>query len=109
MASTLNPAACTVVVRPWPALAALFCVVAATQALAQSGADLEKAKGCPACHAPDSRKIGPAYAEIAARYRTDAAASERLVAMLKDGRRHPRAAGSDAELRTLVAYILSAR
>ena len=74
---------------------------------AQSGAELEKAKGCPACHAAASKKIGPAYAEIAARYRGDGAAAERLVAMLKDGRRHPRASATDAELRSLVTTILS--
>ena len=109
MASTPKFAGRGVVGGPWRVLAALFGAVLATHALAQSGADLEKAKGCPACHATDSRKIGPAYAEIAARYRADAAATERLVSMLKDGRRHPRATGSDAELRALVAYILSAR
>ena len=81
----------------------------AGNAFAQSGAELEKAKGCPACHAPDTKKIGPAYAEIATKYRGDGAAAERLVTMLKDGRRHPRAAGTDAELRSLVSYILSAR
>ena len=74
--------------------------------LAQPGADLEKAKGCPACHAPDTRRIGPAWREIAARHRGDAAAPERLVTMLKDGKRHPRAAGSDAELRALIGYVL---
>jgi cytochrome c len=90
-------------------IVALAGVVLAIPALAQSGAELEKAKGCPACHAPDTKKIGPAYAEIATKYRGDGAAAERLVTILKDGRRHPRAAGTDAELRSLVGYILSAR
>ena len=93
----------------WSALVMFTGLLAAGNALAQSGAELEKAKGCPACHAPDTKKIGPGYAEIAAKYRGDGAAPERLVAILKDGRRHPRAAGSDAELRSLVGYILSAR
>ncbi len=90
-------------------LVAFAAVVAATGALAQSGAELEKAKGCPACHAPDTKKIGPAYSEIAARYRGDGAAAERIVTVLKEGRRHPRAAGTDAELRSIVGYILSVR
>jgi cytochrome c len=93
----------------WRGLAALVGVLAATHAFAQSGAELEKAKGCPACHAPATKKIGPSYAEIAARYRGDGAAGERLVTVLKEGKRHPRATGSDAELRALVGYILSLR
>lgn len=76
---------------------------------AQSGADLEKARGCGACHAPVGTKIGPSYAEIASRHRNDAAAADRLATMLKEGKRHPRVAASDAELRALVAYVLSAR
>lgn len=84
----------------------LAASLAAGPALAQSGADLEKAKGCPACHGPDTRKIGPAWREIAARYRGDAAAPDRLVTMLKDGKRHPRAVGSDTELRALIGYVL---
>lgn len=95
--------------RTLATIAALAGLLPALPTLAQSGAELEKAKGCPACHAPDAKKIGPAYAEIAARYRGDGAAAERLVTLLKDGRRHPRAAGTDAELRSLVGYILSAR
>lgn len=63
--------------------------------------------GCPACHAATAKKIGPAYAEIALRYRGNGAAAERLVELLKEGRRHPRAAGSDVELRAIVDYILS--
>lgn len=76
---------------------------------AQSGAELEKARGCGACHAPTATKIGPSYAEIANRHRNDAAAADRLATLLKEGKRHPRVAASDTELRALVAYVLSAR
>lgn len=109
MASALNIVAHNGIGWRCRRVVALVGVVVATPALAQPGAELEKAKGCPACHAPDTKKIGPAYAEIAARYRGDGAATERLVTVLKEGKRHPRAAGSDAELRALVGYILSVR
>jgi cytochrome c len=95
--------------RTLATMAVLAGVALAMPALAQSGAELEKAKGCTACHAVDTKKIGPAYAEIAARYRGDAAAAEHLVTVLKEGKRHPRAAGTDAELRSIVGYVLSAR
>lgn len=109
MASALNVIANPVIGRRCQRLVALVAVVVAAHAVAQSGPELEKAKGCPACHAPATKKIGPAYAEIAARYRGDAGAAERLVTVLKEGRRHPRAAATDAELRSLVGYILSVR
>jgi cytochrome c551/c552 len=109
MPSVVNAVPHQVTGRLCRTLAALASLVMATHALAQSGAEIEKAKGCPACHAPTTKKIGPAYAEIAARYRGDAAAAERLVTVLKEGKRHPRIAGSDAELRALVGYILSVR
>ena len=109
MAALFDPAIGNCFRTRWAALATFTGLLIAGNALAQSGAELEKAKGCPACHAPDTKKIGPAYAEIATKYRGDGAAAERLVTMLKDGRRHPRAAGTDAELRSLVGYLLSAR
>lgn len=95
--------------NPTLVITALTGMMIAVPAFSQSGAELERAKGCPACHASATQKIGPAYAEIASRYRGDAAAAERLVAMLKDGRRHPRASATDAELRSLVSYVLSVR
>lgn len=83
-------------------------LLAAEPAAAQSGADLEKAKGCPACHQSAATVIGPSYAEIAARYRGDAAAVDKIVTLLKEGRRHPRAAASDAELRAIAAHVIGA-
>ena len=89
------------------ALAIVLTVLPAAHA--QSGAELEKARGCGACHAPAATKIGPSYADIANRYRSDTAAAERLATLLKEGKRHPRVTASDTELRALVAYVLSAR
>jgi cytochrome c len=84
-------------------------MLAAGSARAQAGADLEKAKGCPACHAATATRIGPSYKEIASRHRNDPATVEKLTAMLKEGKVHPRAAASDAELRAIVTFVLSTR
>ena len=75
----------------------------------QSGADLEKAKGCPACHAPTATKIGPSYTEIASRHANNPTTVERLVTLLKEGKRHPRVAASEVELRAIVNFVLSTR
>ena len=87
-------------------VAALAAFAVAGPAFAQSGAELVKAKGCLNCHAPDTRKVGPSFKELTARFRGDPAAVERLAATLKAGRTHPRIAASDAELKALAGFIV---
>ena len=41
--------------------------IAAGAVLAQSGADVVKAKGCLGCHAVDQKKVGPSFKDIAAK------------------------------------------
>lgn len=81
--------------------------IAAGVVLAQSGADVVKAKGCLNCHAVDQKKIGPSYKDVAAKYKDDKGAEGKLVAKLKDGKDHPKIAASDAELKAAVGYVLS--
>ena len=84
-------------------------VAAANLSYAQSGADVVKTKGCVTCHAPDEKKVGPSYQDLAAKYSGDKAAEGKLVAKLKEGKAHPKTAASDAELKAAVAYILSVK
>ena len=86
---------------------AIAGAIAAGVALAQSGADVVKAKGCLTCHAVDQKKIGPAYKELAAKYKGDAKAAGMLAGKLKDGKGHPKVAASDAEINAAVEYVLS--
>jgi cytochrome c len=81
--------------------------ITAGVALAQSGADVVKAKGCLTCHAVDQKKVGPAYKDVAAKYKGDAKASAILTAKLKEGTGHPKAAATDAEIKAAVDYVLS--
>ena len=78
--------------------------IAAGLALAQSGADVVKAKGCLTCHAVNEKKVGPAFKDIAAKSQGKSAA---LVAKIKGGKDHPKIAASDAELKAAVDYVLS--
>jgi cytochrome c len=73
---------------------------------AQSGADVLKAKGCLNCHESDKKKVGPAYKDVAAKYKDDKGAEARLVAKIKEGNNHPKIAASDAELKAAVDYVL---
>jgi cytochrome c len=81
--------------------------IAAGVALAQSGADVVKAKGCLVCHAVDQKKVGPSYQDVAAKHKGDAKAPGMLAAKLKEGKGHPKIAASDAELKAAVDYVLS--
>jgi cytochrome c len=92
---------------------ALLVVIAAAGALAagygfaQSGPDVLKAKGCLGCHDNDKKKVGPAYKDVAAKYKGQKGAANQLVAKLKDGKGHPKVAASDAELKAAVDTVLS--
>ena len=77
-------------------------------AAAQSGADLAKAKNCMGCHELDKKKVGPAFKDVAAKYKDNKEAEAKLVSALKEGKGHPaKVAATDAELKTLVEYVLA--
>jgi cytochrome c len=48
-------------------------------------AELAQQTGCFECHSVDNKLVGPAYADIAARYKGDARARERLIEIVKKG------------------------
>jgi len=83
--------------------------IAAGVVLAQSGADVLKAKGCMNCHEMDKKKVGPGYKEVAAKYKGDKAAAGMLVAKIKEGKTHPKVDASDAELKAAVGTVLSTK
>ena len=95
------------------AMKAMLMVVAAAGTLiaggvnAQSGADVVKAKGCLGCHEIAKKKVGPAYKDVAAKYKGDKNAEGSLVAKLKEGKGHPKVAASDAELKAAIGYVLA--
>ncbi|WP_310492156.1 c-type cytochrome [Dechloromonas sp.] len=55
----------------------------AGQAMADEA--LAKAKNCMACHAIDKKIVGPAYKDVAAKYKGDAGAVDKLAAKIKAG------------------------
>lgn len=68
----------------------LFAISAAAAALLISGqasADLALAKksGCLACHSVEKKVVGPAWKDVAAKYKGDAGAKDRLIAKVKKG------------------------
>ncbi len=93
------------------ALAAMGFVVAAQ---AQDAAKLAQDKGCLACHAVDKKVVGPAYKEVAAKYRNDKTALPKLVKKVREGGQGvwgqvpmPPNQVSEKEAETLVKWVLS--
>nr|WP_246256961.1 c-type cytochrome [Pararobbsia alpina] len=74
-----------------------------------------KANACASCHSATQKLIGPAYADIAAKYKNDPGAGARLEKVVKNGGSgvwgpipmpsHP--GMSDADIRTVVTWILA--
>ena len=81
---------------------------------AQADEALAKAKNCMACHAIDKKLVGPAYKEVAAKYKGDAKAPAMLAAKVKAGGKGvwgqipmPPNNVTPEEANKLVAWILS--
>ena len=61
-------------------------LMVAGSALAADMPDLAKKNNCTACHAIDKKVVGPAFADIAKKYKGDAGAKAKLVPkMIKGG------------------------
>jgi cytochrome c len=94
-------------------LAAIAMSVAALPALANE--ELAKKNACTACHSVDKKIVGPAFKEVAAKYRNDKTAEAKLVDKVKKGGvgvwgqvpMPPNSAVSDADVKTLVKWVLS--
>ena len=77
--------------------------------------ELAKKHACTACHAVDKKLVGPAYKDVAAKYKGDAKAEAMLVKKVKEGGvgtwgqvpMPPNSSVSDADIKTLVKWVLS--
>jgi len=88
--------------------------LAAGPALAQTKVNPRKAEalshtaGCSKCHAINAKKVGPAFSDISARYKTDPDARQRLIEKLRQsGEDHPEQVVKDKDLNVLIPWILS--
>jgi len=102
------------------AASSLFAVQAMA---ADDGAELAKKSNCLTCHTVDKKLVGPAYKDIAAKYKGDPKAAARLFERVKKGTTAtggevwksvtggvpmpPNAAVKDEDIKKLVAWVLS--
>ena len=101
------------------AIAAAGSMLVATQAGAVDAAAaqaLAQKSGCLACHSVEKKVLGPAYKDVAAKYKGDKTAEARLVAKVKAGGSGvwgpmpmpPMGAQvKDPDIKTIVEWILS--
>lgn len=71
--------------KPLAFLAARFLLACAAIPAHATGEALYQEKGCMACHAPDKRVVGPAYAEVARKYRPMPDGQDRIVDSILNG------------------------
>ncbi len=96
------------------ALALLAVAGLLTNGQAQANPDLAKAKNCMACHAIDKKVVGPAFKDVAAKYKGDKGADAKLVASITKGSTGkwgamamPPNAVSEAEAQTLAKWVMT--
>jgi cytochrome c len=101
------------------ALVALWAFVAPAWAADATAAEQQlKTNNCTKCHTPDRKKDGPAYRDVAAKFRGETDAEKKLIhhftsgemVKLPDGHeeRHKKIkTNDDAELMNLARWILS--
>jgi cytochrome c len=97
-------------------IAAMIAANTAEAALDTAAADaLMKKNGCAACHAVDKKVIGPAYQEVAAKYKGDKDAVAKLSDKVKKGGvgvwgqipMPPNAQVPDSDIKDLVSWIIT--
>lgn len=83
------------------------------QALATDMPPLAQKNNCTVCHAIDTKKVGPAWMDVAKKYKGDKGAAARLEAKIKKGGggvwggSMPPQSASEADVKELVHFILN--
>jgi cytochrome c len=96
-------------------LALAATVTVATPAFADQA--LATAKNCMACHAVDKKLVGPSYKDVAAKYKADKTAADKLAAKIMKGGSGvwgavPMPANpqvNEAEAKKLAAWVLATK
>jgi cytochrome c551/c552 len=94
------------------AIAAAFATVALSgTAFAGAAEDIIAKEKCSKCHTATTTKKGPSWASVAEKYKGKPDPTPALVEMLKTGGKddHNKVDASDADLKAVVAIVLSSK
>lgn len=89
------------------AVVAAAGIAAAGLANAAGEAELAQKSGCMNCHAVDTKKVGPAFKDVAAKYKGKADAQATITQELTTGKGHMQVKTSPEDTATLVKWVLS--
>jgi len=100
-----------------PLVIAAAMSLSGTAALAADAQQLLKDKACLSCHTLDKKLIGPAYKDVAAKYKARKDAEAYLTKKIREGSTGvwgaipmpPNAAVSADEAKTLAKYVLTVK
>lgn len=96
-------------------LATLAAAGVSANVAAATPAELAKQYNCLACHSVDKKMVGPSFKDVAAKYKGQAGAENKLVDKVKKGGSGsfgpvpmpPNPQVPDADVRTLVKWVLA--
>ncbi len=97
-------------------IAAAAILLAGNANAADAGQALAQKSGCLACHSIDKKVLGPAFKDVAAKYKGDKSAEAKMIAKVKAGGSGvwgpmPMPANSpqvkDEDIKTIVQWILA--
>lgn len=74
---------------------------------ADDASGLAKSNGCMNCHDVATKKVGPAFKDVAAKYKGKADAEATLVGKLSEGKGHPAQKASKDDLSKIVKWVLA--
>jgi len=89
------------------AMAALASISLVATGAASAQEALAKSSGCLNCHAVDTKKIGPSFKDVAAKYKGKPDAESMLVAKISGGKEHPAVKATADDVKSLVKWVLS--
>lgn len=95
--------------------AAAIALGFATAASAGPAEDIMAAEKCSKCHTATTTKKGPSFASVAAKYKGNPDAANKLFLQLKNGGKvgdeddHKKVAASDADIKAIVALVLATK
>ena len=103
----------------WLSVSAAAIMMMGVAGTASADLELAKKSGCLACHSVEKKVVGPAWQDVADKYKGDAAARDTLIDKIKKGGKgnwtevtggvpmppySPRVA--DADIETMVDFVL---
>lgn len=88
-------------------IAAVVAVGMAAAGTASAQEALAKSSGCLNCHDVATKKMGPAFKDVAAKYKGKADAPAALFTQLSTAKGHPEVKAKGDDLKGIIKWVLS--